>query len=224
MKPRNMLTFESDEGAGGGTATEPAPTSDRGGERGTLMADLLKEREKRKAAEKRATDAEQKLTEAEQAKLSENEQLKARVAALETENTDLKAEKSKTEKATLVRGAAKNFHDPEDAVALLETRGLLTDIEDASDAERAVKALATDRPHLVKDGTEAATGASLQQILEHGLGVEVDKGKKPPEGETPDDGKNWTLAEMRAMSSEEMAEAQANQPKKLERSIKALGV
>lgn len=203
-----MILYRQDDGGGSGAPAvtiieAAAPAAEPAGGRNTLMDDLLKERNKRKEAEKQLADAQAKVTAAETAQLSENEQLKTRLAAAEATAAEATAKAAKATKSGLVRSAAKDFHDPEDAVALLESRGLLADIDDSADADRAVKVLATDRPHLVKAGGAGGAPLDMQQILRDGLGVTQQGGAPAP---SAGDSSTYTFAEMQAMSQAQMGE------------------
>ena len=208
----------------GDTGTPPAATAPEGGtaaekQSRSLMDDLLKERGKRKEAEKELAAAKAETATAAASGLSEIEKLKARVEAAEQTAADAATKLARTTKADFVRRAAKDFHDPDDAVAIAETRGLLADVESDSDAERVVKALANERPHLVKTGV-APGSTEIQQILENGLGTAAPADTKPA-----DDGSSvWTNAEMKAWTPKQMAAALENEKGKLFRSMEAAKV
>ncbi|HEY1775897.1 MAG TPA: hypothetical protein VGG41_07035 [Solirubrobacteraceae bacterium] len=63
--------------------------------------------------------------------------------------------------ADLVRRAAGDWTNPEDAVALLRVSGDLEYLEDAAEAQRAVKALASDRPYFLRGGQHEAVAATV---------------------------------------------------------------
>ena len=207
----------------GGPATAPAATAPEGGtaaekQSRTLMDDLLKERNKRKEAERALAAAQAETANAAAKDSTELEKLTVRLAAAEQRATDAAASLARTTVADRIRRAAKDFHDPDDAVAVLEVTGRLNDVESDSDADRVVKALATERPHLVK--TAVVPGSTdIQQILENGLGT-----KAPAGTAAADDGSVWTNAEMKAWTSKQMAHALENEKGKLYRSMEAAKV
>lgn len=105
------------------------------------------------ALEKDMKDLRATMEERENAGLPELERERKRAEALEKRIADAEAKAAEAEakvarsaKAGLVRGAAKDFTDPDDAVAFVN----LDDVEDERDAERAVKALAKRKPHLLR--------------------------------------------------------------------------
>lgn len=110
------------------------------------LPELERERKRAEALEKRIADAEAKAAEAE-----------AKVA--------------RSTKAGLVRGAAKDFADPDDAIAFVN----LDDIEDERDAERAVKALAKKKPHLLKAEEPQLPG----RVLANGQPIPAGNGQQP---------------------------------------------
>jgi hypothetical protein len=100
------------------------------------------------------------------------EQLEKRIADAEARAEAADAKLARSSKASWVRSAAKDFTDPDDAVAFID----LDSVEDEKDAERAVKALAKSKKHLLKaeepvlpgrvlkDGQPAANGAASKGI------------------------------------------------------------
>jgi hypothetical protein len=140
-----------------------------------------------KALEKSVADLKAAMEERENAGLPEldrerkrAEALEKRVADAEAKAADSDAKLARSAKSSLVRSAAKDFADPDDAVAFVDLDG----IEDDKDAERAVKALAKRKPHLLKPedtklpgkvlsnghptspATAAATAAANQRLAE----------------------------------------------------------
>jgi hypothetical protein len=123
------------------------------------LPDLERERKARETAEKRLADAEKRAQDADRSL-------------------------ARSQRERWVTAAAKEFADPSDASAFVD----LDDIEDERDAERAVKDLAKNKPHLLKapevpklpgkileDGqhvTKAPAVAALEedtQIVQEGL-------------------------------------------------------
>jgi len=85
-------------------------------------------------------------------------QLEERIADAEARAEAADAKLARTTKASLIREAAKDFADPSDAVAFVD----LDSVEDEKDAERAVKALAKSKPHLLKAEKPVLPGKVLQ--------------------------------------------------------------
>ena len=109
--------------------------------------------ERATALEKQMADLKAQLDERESAGLPELEQTRKRLEQAEkraaaaekaAEERDHAVKLSRAER--LVISAAKDFQDPEDATRFVG----LADIEDADQAERAVKRIAKAKPHLLK--------------------------------------------------------------------------
>ena len=86
------------------------------------------------------------------------EQLEKRIADAEAKAAEAEAKVARSTKASLVRSAAKDFADPDDAAAFVDLDG----IEDERDAERAVKALAKRKPHLLRASEPTLPGKMLE--------------------------------------------------------------
>jgi hypothetical protein len=86
------------------------------------------------------------------------EQLEKRIADAEARAEAADAKLARTTKAGWVRDAAKDFTDPGDAVAFID----LDTVEDEKDAERAVKALAKTKKHLLKAEDPVIPGRVMQ--------------------------------------------------------------
>lgn len=139
-----------------------------------LQSALRKERQARSDAEKRVKDLEARFKKIEDAEKSETERLRAELDELrreaEAERTRNEQERAQRQRGDTVRRAAKDFADSEDAVAILSARGLLDEVEDEREAERLVKALAKEKPHLLKQ--QAPRESGLEQVLKDGKPVE----------------------------------------------------
>lgn len=109
------------------------------------------------------------IEERESAGLPELDQMKKRAEKLEQERDQLARERdeatkavqrSKRERMVQAAAQAQNFADPSDASAFVD----LDSIEDERDAERAVKALAKQKAHLLKAAEPTLPG----RVLENG--------------------------------------------------------
>lgn len=123
-------------------------------------------------AERRAEEAQAALQAREEAELSEREKAERAASEALARAEAAEARATQLERSGLVRAAAKNFNDPDDAVALLDLDG----IDTAEKAVEAVKQLAESKPHLVKSEQPQAIGAPMSQPA-------------PPEVPTGPDGK-----------------------------------
>ena len=174
-------------------------------EKQAFLDRLNKESAKRKDAEKRATDVESQMAELkaameerDQAGLPELERERKRVEQLEKRAIDAEKRAEETERnltrstrSSLVTAAAAKagFDDPSDALRFNEYVNL-DEIEDASDAERAVKKLAKAKPRLladqepvlpgrvIKDGDPVAKANVGMQQIDEDTAVVVDGLKK----------------------------------------------
>ena len=113
-----------------------------------------------------------------------------------------------------MRAAAKDFADVEDVVDLLRGRGVIEEIEDARDAERAVKDLAKRSPHLLR--RQESNSSGLERVLENGRAPEGSK----ETGSKRDDGKYVTREELQKMSQDEVSQLIDREPEVWARSIK----
>jgi hypothetical protein len=111
------------------------------------------EAESRKAIEKKVAELTAALEERESAGLPELDRMKKdleraqkRADEAEAARTETESKLARTTKAGWVRSAAKDFTDPDDAVAFVDLDG----IEDEKDAERAVKDLGKHKKHLLR--------------------------------------------------------------------------
>lgn len=161
----------SDDGAGDGDdkAGESSDKEDNSG----LKSALQKERQQRKSLEREVRNLKTAQEERDNADKSEVERAKAaetkaaeKVAALATKLRDTALENAITKAAN-----AAKFRDASDAISLV-ARGEITidqdednpaDIEiDEKSVERAVKALAAKKPHLIlADGDETPSGSKF---------------------------------------------------------------
>lgn len=137
-----------------------------------LQSALEKERKLRKQLEKQVKDMADKLAAGEETAKKQTatatEQLAAKVAELERANAEREAQIAENARMNRVRRAAKDFANPEDAVGLLIAAGTLADIEDDTDADNAVKALAGERPYLLREKQERQQIPDLEQVLKGG--------------------------------------------------------
>ena len=226
MYRKPLIVARPDEPTGGAAGVaEPPALAPAGGDDATRqqhtvpLVELQKERKSKKALEEQLAAANKIIAEAEAAKLSDTERLTAENLALAAERDALKGELTATAKGSLVRSAAKDFTDPEDAIAILQSRGALAEIETAEDAERVVKGLATDKPHLLRvSDAERTTRPGIEQVLRDGLGIDQQAGQEPAAG---DDGQTLTRAQLLALSTDEMLELQTKHPEKYARSVAA---
>jgi hypothetical protein len=115
-----------------------------------------------KKAEKEAADLRARVEELEDRDRTEAERLAKRAEQAERERDELQSRTKNLERGGWVRAAAKDFHDPDDAVL----RANLDELEDPKDAERFVKGLAKEKPHLVKPQDEGP--ANIAQVLNKG--------------------------------------------------------
>jgi len=203
-------------------ATDDTTTTETGSDSRLAGAALQSALEKERRSNKELAAQVKVLTdEAEKARLaelSENEQLKAQLAAAEAERQKLATAQAVTAKANLLRSAAKDFADPEDAVAILTARGSLDDIESAEDAERVVKGLAKDKPHLLRvTDAERTTRPGIEQVLQDGLGVNEQVGNKQQRQHVIEP------AELVAMTPEAQLALKKSNPGLYRRSLEALG-
>jgi septation ring formation regulator EzrA len=86
------------------------------------------------------------------------ERITKRAEEAEAKAADADKKLARSTKAGWVRAAAKDFTDPDDAVAFLN----LDDLEDERDAERVVKNLAKTKKHLLKGDEPQLPGRVLQ--------------------------------------------------------------
>ena len=132
---------------------------------------LKKERKARQETERELRDLRARFKKIEDAEKSETERLRSELDDLKSEREqDQKqatAEREQRSKRDVVRRAASEFADPEDAIAHLSLRDELAEIEDEADAKRALKQLAKDKPYLLKQ--QPAPGSPLDQVLQAGL-------------------------------------------------------
>lgn len=134
--------------------------------------------EKRKAAEKRAAELEERLDALEQRDKTDVERLtrelekaQKRAAEHEARATELEQARARDSKSALVAHAAAKlkFHDPELAARIVDLEG----IEDAHAAEAAVKLIAKERPYLVQRDDDQ-TRQRLKRVGVDGQVVEED--------------------------------------------------
>jgi hypothetical protein len=116
-----------------------------------------------KELEKSVAELKTALEEREQAGLPELERFKKDLEKAERRAAEAERHLARSTKASWVRSAAKDFTDPEDAVAFVDLDG----IEDEGDAQRAVKALAKRKAHLLKPDEPQLPG----QVLKNGQAV-----------------------------------------------------
>lgn len=208
-----------------GVADPPVDPSEEKAGKGGLMNDLLKERAKRKELEKELTAARKKAEEAERAELTEVEQLKAKLAEAEAKAAATEADRVKANRADILRRAAAkaDFADAEDVVALARGLDQLDDIETDSDAERYVKALAKEKPHLVRAQTiseelDLSKVSTMEKVLKDGLS----EGASEKDKKALADMKVIPPGDLAAMSNEAQIALKRSNPDLYWRSIEAL--
>ncbi len=163
------------------TTATPAEDKDPGNdvEKQAFLERLNKESAKRKDAEQRALDVESQMAELkaaieerDQAGLPELDRVRKQAEQFEKRAADAEKRAEETERnlirstrSSLVTAAASavGFDDPSDALRFSEFVDL-DSIEDAADAERAVKKLAKAKPRLLKDRDPKLPG----RVLENG--------------------------------------------------------
>lgn len=161
-------------------------------------ADLDAVTKRMKAADKRATAAEAKLKQAEDAKKDELTKATERVAELEKsqEAKDKDLADLRLQNAFLTAKTGVIWHDPADALALAERQGYLADVVDEDgkvDSEalgEALKKLAEAKPHLVKEA-DASDNEGKGKSSKNGQGAQRTGGSvgskgKSGKGEEPD--------------------------------------
>lgn len=165
-------------------------------EKQAFLDRLNKEGGKRKEAEKRASELEKKLAdltarldEREAAGLPELERERKRAEQLEkriqeaeqrAEQSERAVQRTQRERWIAAAAARENFVDPDDAARYLD----IDDVEDADQAERAVKRLAKSKQHLVKP--EDSGQPQIGRVLEGGKTTTKQRGAGSgidPEGE-----------------------------------------
>lgn len=211
------------------TVDEPEVTDEPSGDRplagAALQSALKKERKRADEAEKSVKDLSERLKAIEDQQLSETERLRNRLAEIERERDEERqraaAERAAQQRTEMVRRAAakENFADADDVVALLRGFGSLDDIEDESDANRAVKTLAKDKPHLLRKESAPDTSV-LDRVLKDGLPPESDKGRDGGKPDAPTD--IIPVEKLAAMSDEEQRALKASNPSVYWRSVAAL--
>jgi hypothetical protein len=117
------------------------------------------------ALEKSVADLKAAMDERESAGLPELDRMKKdlerqqkRADEAEAKAAEADTKLARSTKATWIRAAAKDFTDPDDAVAFVD----LDTVDDEKDAERAVKDLAKRKKHLLKGEDPKLPGRVLQ--------------------------------------------------------------
>jgi hypothetical protein len=201
-------------------ATETETDGDRPLAGAAAQSALKKERKARQEAEKRERALADRLKKIEDAQLSETERFRqeAEDAARRLEELEQRVERDRTERmrSDVVRRAAKDFADPEDAIAILATRGELDSIEDEKEAVAALKVLAKEKPHLLKQPESAPSG--LEQVLKNGKPLQEQADESLRKGLDIIPGE-----ELVAMSETDLAALKRLNPKLYYASVDALG-
>jgi DNA repair exonuclease SbcCD ATPase subunit len=157
----------------------PAPEGETDVEKQAFLERLNKESGKRKEAQERASKLEQQVAEM-RAQLEQHEQLglpeidrmknelektAKRAEEAEKRAQEFEQQATNTRKERWITAAANthNFVDPDDAVRYVD----LADIESSDDAERAVKRVAKQKEHLIKQDSAPLPG----RVLENGRTV-----------------------------------------------------
>lgn len=186
-------------------------------ERTVPLSEVQAERRKRQDLEQRLAALETEREETRRAGMSASEraadELKAareRAAKLEADLAKERTQIARERVRSLVRDAAqaKGFHDPSDAVALVED---FSSIETAEDAREAVVRLADKRPHLV--AKKAAKTDDLREVLEDGsVKDDAKDGQKPP----------MTASEFNSMSADQIAHFMRTEPERFSATVAAV--
>lgn len=183
---------------------------------------LKKERKARAEAEKRAKDLEARFKRLEDAEKTETERLRSELEDLkreqEQERARVERERVERERSDRVRRAAREFDDPDDAVAILSARGDLDDIEDDRDAERAVKALAKEKPRLLK---QQSPPSAVEQVLQNGVPTPA-KPESAPNGTPQPAGQYLTPEQLVVMTDEQQQALKQSNPDLYRRSLEVL--
>lgn len=119
---------------------------------------------KQRQAEKEAKDLRERLEALEDRDKSETERERKARERAEVERDELASRVQRLERGGWVRSAAAEagFNDAEDAVAFAD----LADIESEAEAKRAVKSIASRKPHLLKPSDP--TPPQIGKVLENG--------------------------------------------------------
>lgn len=142
---------------------EPEPTPEPEPQTQAVPYDRFKEVNDQLKAEREQREAlEAAAREREEAELSEIEKANKRAEEAEAARAEAESKATNLERSGWVRDqAAKlDFTNPGDAVDLLERK--FGEIEDPAAAEKAVKQLADERPHLLGQGKPTPIGAPLR--------------------------------------------------------------
>lgn len=164
---------DADGGAGNasGDSSQPHDDADDPAVKG-LKSALEKERADRKKAEKLALSLQKDKDDAEKAKMDDLERTKLELEQSQTVNKALAESLLKRDLDAAIRTAAKNFIDPADAVDGIDRAAIVYEQDpnnpsiitiDTKTIDKAVKDLATKRPHYLKTGTSDGqpTGSPL---------------------------------------------------------------
>lgn len=159
-------TNDDTKNAQGATGTPEGASSSASNDDVVPRSEVEKLDARMRAADKRASEAEEKLKQIEREKMSEAEKVAAELKDVSTERDSLKAELNdvKLENAFLSNNKH-TWHDPQDALRLLDMDGV--EIRDGKviGLAEAVDKLAKAKPHLLKrdddgdgKGSSAASG------------------------------------------------------------------
>lgn len=149
-----------------------------------LAEELEKTRNRMKAADKRAADAERKIREAEDKDKSELELATRRVTELETENGALVGKlKTLTQERYFLGSNTVTWHDPEIAMGKLDWSNIVDEDGEVDQTKlgKAIKDLAKEKPFLVKSDTadeDARRPANQQQSSGGNVGAGKRKNKQ----------------------------------------------
>lgn len=113
----------------------------------------------------RASTAEAKITEAERAKMSDSDRLKAEKEESDKKATALEAtlRSERLESAIKLALVGRKFRDPDDTYKLIDISAIKVDDDgkpNAQSLKAALDKLATDKPYLLDDGTGSGDGGS----------------------------------------------------------------
>jgi hypothetical protein len=215
---------ETDEATQAEATTEQA-AEDSGSEsrssNAAAMSALQKERKARKNLESQLKELLEEQKKREDAELSENARLQKEIESLRKAQERAEREKAVRERADVLRKAAAKaeFADPDEIVALARGLDEIDDIEDAADAERYVKKLAKDKPHLLRkqETLDMSKQVGIEKVLKDGLlegASDNAKGLLSQVGVIPYD-------DLAGMTPEALATLKRTQPDVYRRSIEA---
>lgn len=175
---------DGDSGAGDPDSKDGSEGDDAGGDDPEELKRLLrKATERMSAADRRASEAEKKLKDAEDAELGELDKAKKLVETLQSELEAAQAAvKTLKLQVAMLQDDSYDWHDRSDVLSVLEHDETVT-IDDDGNVEgvkAALKKLATSKPYLVKTPANGA-GAGDRASGDSGAGRSGGKGEQKKE-------------------------------------------